>query len=101
MLSLQNRDSIIQSMEQKDEKVRFCRKCLTSELAEQADTYRTIKEHVDNLDPDVRADQEQYTQRLDTCRQCEWLLEGMCRSCGCYVELRAAVIKNVCPRKKW
>ena len=26
-------------MEQKDEKVRFCRKCLTSELAEQADTF--------------------------------------------------------------
>lgn len=101
MLSLLNRDSIIQSMEQRDEKLRFCKKCLTSELAEQADTYRTIREHVENLDPDVRADQEQYTQRLDTCRQCEWLLEGMCRSCGCYVELRAAVIKNVCPRKKW
>ena len=23
------------------------------------------------------------------------------RICGCYVELRAVVAKNICPRKKW
>lgn len=88
-------------MEDEAKKVRFCRKCLTGELAEAADTYRTIREHIENLDPDVRTDEELYGKRLDICRECEWLLTGMCRSCGCYVELRAAMIKNSCPRKKW
>lgn len=88
-------------MEQREENLRFCRKCLTRELAGQEETYRTIREYIDNLDPDAKADHKLYEERLAVCRECELLLQGMCRSCGCYVELRAAMAKNNCPRKKW
>ena len=29
------------------------------------------------------------------------LLSGMCRACGCFVELRAAIAANRCPYEKW
>ena len=89
------------NMEQREEKLLFCRRCLTRELAGQEETYRTIREYIDNLDPDAKADGKVYEERLEICRGCEMLLQGMCRSCGCYVELRAAMEKNNCPRKKW
>ncbi|MCM1193914.1 MAG: DUF6171 family protein [Butyrivibrio sp.] len=88
-------------MEQQEENLRFCRKCLTRELAGQEETYRTIREYIDNFDPDAKADGTLYEERLEICKECEMLLQGMCRSCGCYVELRAAMGKNVCPKKKW
>ncbi len=81
--------------------MRVCRRCLTRELAGQEEVYHTIREYIDNLDSDIKAGRELYKGRLEICRECEMLLQGMCRSCGCYVELRAAVGKNVCPRKKW
>ncbi len=81
--------------------MRVCRRCLTRELAGQEEVYHTIREYIDNLDSDIKAGRELYEGRLEICRECEMLLQGMCRSCGCYVELRAAVGKNVCPRKKW
>ena len=49
----------------------------------------------------IKASEELYEERLSVCKECDMLLTGMCRSCGCYVELRAAVTKNYCPRKKW
>lgn len=84
-----------------DEKRRFCKRCLTRELADQADTYQTIREYIDNLDPDYKAGEELYEERLSICKECEMLLAGMCRSCGCYVEMRTAIRTNNCPRKKW
>lgn len=88
-------------MEHKDDNLRFCRKCLIRELAGQEETFRTIREYIENLDPDIKAGRELYEERLEICKGCELLLQGMCRSCGCYVELRAAMEKNSCPRKKW
>ncbi len=88
-------------MEQGTEKLRFCRKCLTRDMIGQEDIFRTLREHIENLDPDSKADQGCYEERLAICRECDQLLEGMCRRCGCYVELRAAVERNICPGKKW
>ena len=28
-------------------------------------------------------------------------LESRCGACGCFVELRAVIAKNVCPYQKW
>ncbi len=81
--------------------MRSCRRCLTRELAGQEETYRTIREYIDNLDPDAKADGELYEKRLKICKECELLMLGMCRCCGCYVEMRAAMGKNICPRRKW
>lgn len=58
-------------------------------------------EYIANLDSDIKADEALYEERLAACKECDLLLEGMCRICGCYVELRAVVAKNICPRKKW
>lgn len=88
-------------MEQREENLRFCRRCLTRELGDQEEVYRTIRDYIDNLDPDIKTDEELYEKRLGICKECELLLQGMCRSCGCYVELRAAMAKNGCPRKRW
>ncbi|MDE6168366.1 MAG: hypothetical protein K2G28_07905 [Acetatifactor sp.] len=88
-------------MEQGSENHRFCRKCLTRELADSEETYKNLWEYIDNLDADIKSPEELYQERLEICRKCDLLLEAMCRSCGCYVELRAAVERNGCPCKKW
>lgn len=88
-------------MEQKGENRRFCRKCLIRDMTDQEEYFRSLREYIENLDVDVKVPEALYEERLAVCRQCDLLFEGMCRSCGCYVELRAAVKKNVCPWKRW
>ncbi|MCQ2540373.1 MAG: DUF6171 family protein [Acetatifactor sp.] len=85
-----------------DEKsLRQCKRCLTRELAGQEQVYATVREYIENLDIDLKVEDSLYEDRLSVCKECEMLLQGMCRSCGCYVEMRAAMKKNNCPRKKW
>jgi hypothetical protein len=67
----------------------------------QEEYFRSLHEYIENLDPDIKASEALYEQRLGKCRECDMLFQGMCRKCGCYVELRAAVEKNVCPGKNW
>ncbi|MCI9141634.1 MAG: hypothetical protein HFH87_03305 [Lachnospiraceae bacterium] len=88
-------------MEQERENLRQCRKCLLRDMAGQEEYFRSLREYIENLDADLKAATSVYEERLAVCRQCDMLLEGMCRSCGCYVELRAAVAKNSCPREFW
>ena len=78
---------------------RFCRKCLTREM-EQTEYFRTLHEYIEHLDADLKVDSEVYEERLALCKECEKLYQGMCRICGCYVELRAVVKKNGCPLVK-
>lgn len=63
--------------------------------------YKNMFEYIDNLSDDIKSSQELYEKRMETCKQCDMLLSGMCRKCGCFVEMRAAVEKNYCPNKKW
>ena len=83
------------------ENLRLCKRCLIRDMAGQEAYFPSLREYIDNLDADVKAPVELYEERLNICKECELLLEGMCRSCGCYVELRAAVMRNCCPREKW
>ena len=80
----------------------FCRQCLIREMADQ-DNIHSIRQYVDRIDEDIKAPSELYEHRLNKCKQCEQLLNGMCRVCGCFVEMRAAVTRNYCPavEKKW
>ena len=80
---------------------RACKRCLTRELADQAKEFQNIRDYIDNLDVDIKSPDVLYEERLSICKECDMLLAGMCRKCGCYVELRAAVTKNYCPGKKW
>ncbi|MDL2301433.1 DUF6171 family protein [Lachnospiraceae bacterium OttesenSCG-928-D06] len=83
------------------ENQRTCRRCLTRDMAGKEEYFRNLTEYIENLDEELRTNKEQYEERLGICKECDLLLEGMCRSCGCYVELRAATAKNSCPNKKW
>ena len=75
---------------------RFCRKCLLRDMPEEA-YFESLRKYIDGLDEDLKVPADIYEKRLTCCRSCSHLLSGMCRICGCYVELRAAVRKNACP----
>lgn len=80
---------------------RICKRCLIRELAGQEEYFQNLRDYIANLDIDVKAPGLLYEERLAVCKECDYLFQGMCRGCGCYVELRAAVTKNTCPYKKW
>ena len=79
------------------ENFRYCRKCLLREMGEN-DYFTNLHRYIRNLDEDLKVSSEVYESRLDQCRQCEQLMSGMCRICGCYVDLRAVMKKNRCPK---
>ncbi len=74
-------------------------KCLLREAGEQ-ELAQSIAEYVNTLNEEIRADDDLYQRRLKICSGCERLLNGTCLKCGCYVEMRAAVITNHCPSEE-
>jgi hypothetical protein len=83
-------------------KQRFCKKCLLDELFEEKE-YQHLQDYINNLDKHIKTEDEEYKKRLGICMQCDNLINGMCKICGCFVEMRAAVKKNYCPdiEKYW
>ncbi len=75
---------------------RICKKCLLREMQE-GEYFKNMYEYIAQLDPEVKAAKELYENRLEMCKVCKNLVNGMCRVCGCFVEMRAAVKKNSCP----
>lgn len=82
------------------EQRRICRKCLTRDM-DQAAYFKNLHDYIANLDEDVKVEEPLYEKRLSLCQACDLLLDGMCRACGCFVELRAAIRTNGCPYDKW
>lgn len=86
-----------------DEEVRQkypCRKCLLREMDKNA-YMENLYDYIARLEPEIKADERVYEERLALCKDCNYLNEGMCGACGCFVELRAVIAKNVCPYQKW
>lgn len=79
---------------------RICRKCLTKDM-DQAAYFENLHNYIENLDEDLKVSPLVYTDRLTVCKECDLLADGMCRACGCFVELRAIMWKNACPYDKW
>lgn len=81
---------------------RFCKKCLLDELFEEKE-YKHLQDYIRHLDKDIKTEDKEYKERLSICMQCDNLINGMCKICGCFVEMRAAVKKNYCPdiEKNW
>ena len=80
-----------------------CKRCLLRESAEN-DTFENIQSRIDRLRPEEKAEAELYQRRLDSCRECDHLISGICMKCGCYVEFRAAFRQMKCPNvsdRKW
>lgn len=59
--------------------------------------FQNMHAYIANLDEDIKAEEELYQKRLAVCKQCDNLWDGMCKKCGCYVELRAAIRNKSCP----
>jgi hypothetical protein len=87
---------------QEAENKKFCKKCLLRDM-NQNTYFNSLYEYINRLDEDIKADPSEYERRLSICTQCDNLLDGMCRICGCFVELRAVIATNYCPNieKKW
>lgn len=79
-----------------------CRKCLLADM-DPDETVRSILDYIKEIPPEKRTDSETYRRRLEICRSCGELVNGMCAKCGCYVELRAAKPEMYCAseEKKW
>lgn len=76
---------------------KHCRKCLLRDM-DWTEYFRNMREYIRSLPAEDKVSDEEYERRLAACRTCEWLLEGMCRICGCYVEMRAAMKVRSCPQ---
>ena len=85
---------------EKEGNKKHCLKCLLREMNQE--TYMdNLYDYIRRLDEDIKADQALYEERLSVCKECDYLQEGMCRACGCFVELRAVIKNNVCSYGKW
>ena len=82
------------------EERRPCKKCLLAEL-DNKKLLADVRDSIDRLPIDVKVSDGEYRLRLETCKNCDYLNEGTCNACGCYVELRAAAKTGKCPYKKW
>lgn len=76
------------------------KKCLLREMDE-AGFFQNMYDYIARIPADDKTPEEEYERRLSICKECEKLLSGMCRMCGCYVEMRAAIALRDCPGKKW
>lgn len=79
-----------------------CKKCLLSEIDIEG-YYKSILDYVKALPAEEKVSDEVYETRLSICKTCEDLVNGMCKKCGCFVELRAAKQFMNCPseHKLW
>jgi hypothetical protein len=57
--------------------------------------------YIDRIEDDIKTDKALYEERLAICKGCDYLSDGMCRACGCFVELRAVIKTNCCSYDKW
>jgi len=76
-----------------------CRRCLLHELGKD-EFFRGIYEYIAGLGDDVRAPDSLYKERLEICRSCDNLIDGMCKLCGCFVEVRAVKKLSYCAMDK-
>lgn len=74
----------------------LCKRCLLYEAGERA-AYTQVQAYLETVPPEELASPTVRNSRLDQCRHCDQLIAGMCRKCGCYVEVRAALKDSTCP----
>ncbi len=81
----------------------ICRRCLLADMEDERPLYLLMQEWLFAIPQDNQAAPEIYRARLDACQSCDELINGLCRQCGCFVELRAAKANLRCPamHPKW
>ncbi|MCD7711465.1 MAG: DUF6171 family protein [Firmicutes bacterium] len=84
----------------------ICRRCLISDMEDdehKAELFASVSDYIRSIPDETRCDESLYRQRLDICRSCDELFDGMCRLCGCFAEVRAVKRTGFCPHTahKW
>ena len=78
--------------------LQLCRRCLLQDLpGKEADYYQSVLTYRKTLCAKLKVTEDVYQSRLAACLECDNLVNGMCRQCGCYVQIRAATKKMDCP----
>lgn len=81
----------------------ICRRCIAlSETGE--NLKKSIEEYVASLNKEIKVSDDVYSCRLSKCNECDALVNGLCKYCGCFVMARAAKKNMYCPypkNKKW
>lgn len=79
-----------------------CRKCLLEDFGE-SELLKSVQDYIALLSEEDKAEDSIREKRLNLCRVCPNLLNGMCRVCGCFVEARTAKKYQSCPDSppKW
>lgn len=75
----------------------ICPGCLLRDMDFERPLYEIVQEVLSNMEPHLKAEEAVYESRLEICKKCENLQSGMCKLCGCYVEVRAARKDQRCP----
>ena len=73
-----------------------CKRCLLREMNDST-LYERIRRTIESIPESQKCSSKEYEKRLQMCRQCDRLLGGICRVCGCFVEVRAVREKEHCP----
>ena len=47
--------------------LRICKKCLTRDMMDKADYFKSMYDYIENLDPDIKTEDSLYEKRLATC----------------------------------
>lgn len=76
--------------------LRICRKCLPEREMGEA-YFDNLARYIERMDESIKVAGEIYEHRLSICGTCEEQMQGLCRLCGCFVELRAAQKVRRCP----
>ena len=79
---------------------RYCKKCLLRDMPE-GEYFKNLYEYIAGLPQEDKVSDDVYESRLEQCKRCENLLNGMCRLCGCYVENAGShegAFLSPCPR---
>lgn len=75
-----------------------CRICSLSGLSDE-EYYKRVSSYILNIPEELKTPEEIYVRRLEYCKKCQYLMNGLCRLCGCFVEIRAASKNSYCPNK--
>lgn len=76
-----------------------CKRCLLREL--DGEYFKSVYQYIENLPEEQKASPGVYAGRLDICRECGDLKNGICAQCGCFAEVRAAKRRLACPMGRW
>ena len=76
-----------------------CINCLLRDI-KQDEVYDSLRRYIESFDPEIKVEENLYEYRLTLCKECDYLRDGICGKCGCFVEARALKKSAGCPHEQ-